>query len=103
MKKLYEILVPTKFGMPKVKKIPKKHHKKWDQVIQGISGGLTILAPSKGRWTFDSKEFHEKILPVRILCEEADIEKIIEFTISHYRQHAVMYYVISDQAHIKYA
>ena len=34
MKTLYEVLVPTMFGFPKVKPISTKHHKNWDKEVQ---------------------------------------------------------------------
>ena len=45
--KLYEILVPTKYG-DNEKPIRTKHHKEWDKYVRKISGGLTILTPGKG-------------------------------------------------------
>jgi hypothetical protein len=51
-KNLYEILVPTQYGYPKTTPIRTKHHKEWDKRVQKITGGLTILSPGKGKWTY---------------------------------------------------
>lgn len=119
MKALYEILVPTIFG-DNGKPISTKHHKEWDKFVQKITGGLTILKPAQGRWVNKGVEYPERVIPVRIMIEkeeipevtaenlddlfnETKIEKIIQFTLKHYRQRAVMYYVVSNDVHIVYA
>ena len=96
--KLYEILVPTKFG-DNDKPVRTKHHKKWDAYVRNFSGGLTLLTPVKGQWVFGHDVFEERVIPVRILCDEQAIERITQFTLAHYRQIAVMYYVISNECH----
>lgn len=45
---------------------------------------------------------NERMIPVRIACEETDIEKIADLTASYYNQIAVMYYKISDYVKIKH-
>ncbi len=100
--KLWEILVPTiRNGKP----VRTKHHKEWDKWVQRISGGLTIFKPTKGKWISNNSgvNHEERMIPVRIACEEKDIHKIIEFTIRHYEQEAVMAYLLSEQVVIKYA
>ncbi len=101
---LWEILVPTTFG-DNQKPVRTKHHKQWDEKVREISGGLTILKPAKGQWVDKSsnKLYEERIIPVRVACTRQDIEKIIDFTIRHYRQIAVMCYKISDEVIIEYA
>jgi hypothetical protein len=44
---MWEILVPTirNDGKP----IKTKYHKGWDDKVKEISGGLTILTPTKGK------------------------------------------------------
>lgn len=119
MKVLYEVLVPTKYG-DNGKPIRTAHHKQWDKYVKSITGGLTILAPAKGQWVNEGVEYPERVLPVRVMVEETmtsqffdniwndvfdteQIDKIIQFTLAHYRQKAVMYYVISNQVNIIYA
>lgn len=100
-KKLYEILVPTirNDGRP----ISTRYHRVWDAKIIEISGGLTILSPAKGTWVSpDSKVFKERMIPVRIMCDEKDIEKIIDFTIDYYEQEAILAYVVSNEVILKH-
>lgn len=101
MKKLYEVLVPTirNDGRP----ISTRYHKIWDERVIEISGGMTILNPAKGRWVSPTNElFKERMIPVRIYCEEDDIEDIIDFTMDYYEQEAVMAYVVSSEVIIKH-
>ena len=91
---LWEILVPT---IMNGKPVRTKYHKKWDEKVRSISGGLTILKPAKGQWISPSGQlFAERMIPVRISCSENDIEKIMAVTLDHYKQEAVMAYRISD-------
>lgn len=98
---LYEILVPCQFEDTK-KPVSTKHHKAWDSVVRSISGGLTILHPCKGQWIFENKLYEDRVIPVRIMCSRKELDKIIEFTIKHYRQLAVMAYKISDEVIIEH-
>ena len=100
MKKLFEILVPTRYGDMPDRPIRTKHHKEWDKFIRKISGELTLLTPAKGQWIFESETFEEKVIPVRIFCSEADMKRIVNFSLDHYRQKAIMYYVVSNECFI---
>jgi len=102
MKRLFEIIVPTKYG-DNLKPIRTKHHKEWDKRVMKISGGMTILSAGKGKWTYKGDEYPEKVIPVRVMCSDADMEKIVKITLEHYRQKAVMYYVLSNEVNIIYA
>jgi len=100
--KLYEILVPTvrNNGNP----IKTKFHKVWDSKVYAITHGLTILAPTKGKWVSPSGTlFAERMIPVRIACTREQIEEIIKMTIKYYEQEAIMAYCISNEVIIKYA
>jgi len=101
MKKLYEVLVPTIYGDTK-KPIRTRHHKNWDAFVRKISGGLTLLVPGKGQWVFENELYEERVIPVRILCAEKQIKEIVQFTLEHYRQIAVMYYLVSNDCYIVY-
>jgi hypothetical protein len=96
---LYEILVPTIYGDTE-KPIRTRHHKQWDKWVKSQTGGLTIMTPSKGIWVHNGKEYAERSIPVRIFCEHATMWNIVQFTIKHYRQKAVMFYLLSNQCHI---
>ena len=117
MKVLYEILVPTMYGYPKITPIRTAHHKNWDKEVIKITGGMTLMKPAQGRWVDKGVEYPERVIPVRVMCNEPyydcanpdfgvnqfQIKKIIEFTLSHYRQKAVMYYALSREVEIVYA
>jgi hypothetical protein len=102
MKKLWEVYVPTirKNGKP----IRVRFHKVWDQKVREITGGLTILQPAIGYW--DSPTgilYRERMIPVRIVATEEEIEKIIEITLKHYEDEEVILCVeISDKVMFKY-
>lgn len=99
---LWEILVPTQMNNP-AKFATIHHHKEWDKKVRKISDGLTILAPAKGQWIDGETKalYEERVIPVRIACSEDEINKIIDMTIQHYRQEAVMAYLISSKVIIK--
>ena len=93
-------MVPTIYGDTE-KPIRTKHHKNWDAYVRKITGGLTICSVSKGQWLDRNKKlWEERIIPVQVACSEDQIEKIIKFTLSHYRQKAVMYCVLSEEVKI---
>ena len=101
MRELWEILVPRAFN--DCAEIPLSHHQLWDEKVRKIAGGLTILKPAKGIWESPSGEiFHEAMIPVRIVCTEDQIQKIIDETIHHYNQLAVMAYRISEHVIIRH-
>ena len=99
--KMWCILVPTLMGD---KFVRTRHHKEWDKYVRQITGGLTILAASKGQWVNPENQtlIEERIIPVHLACTNEQINDIINFTINHYKQKAVMYYLISDKVYIKY-
>ena len=102
MKKLFEILIPARYRTAKVT-IGVKHHRAWDEYVRKYSDGLTINPTSKGQWVYKNNLLEEHVIPVRIFCSEKDMKKIVQFTLSHYRQIAVMYYELSNNCHIVYA
>lgn len=94
MSQMYEILVPCQWNNGKP--VRTRHHKEWDKVVRKISGGLTIMKPAKGQWiSRENLLYEERMIPVRILCNHAEITKIANFTIKHYRQLAILAYEIS--------
>jgi len=97
---LFEILVPCQTN--KGKPIRTRQHREWDRRVRRITGGLTVLPPTKGQWVSPSGEiFAERMIPVRIMAERVDMEEIADMTASFYRQEAVMYYQVSDYVIIK--
>lgn len=103
-KYLWEILVPTMMFNIHGKLVPvrTRHHRVWDEKVRKISGGLTILTPAKGQWVSPSGTlFAERMIPVRIMCTEQEIDKISDLTAKHYNQEAIMYFRISDKVVVK--
>ena len=97
---LWEILVPT--VRPNGKPIHTRFHRVWDKQVEAISGGMTLLRPQQGRWIHKEQRFDERMIPVRILCTEAEISQIVDFTITYYDQIAVMAYRIGDKVILRH-
>ena len=101
-KQLWEILVPTMFNDGRPVKVA--YHRKWDEKVIAISGGLTIMPVAKGQWVSENNQlFKERMIPVRILATREEIEHIVDMTIDHYEQLAVLAYKVSDDAILKSA
>lgn len=99
---MWEVLVPTVRNDGRY--IKTRFHRVWDAKVRAITGGLTILPVNKGQWVSPAGElFIERMIPVRIACTRAQIEDIINMTLSYYEQHAVLAYVVSEEVIIKYA
>jgi len=99
-KYLWEILVPT---IKNEKPIRTRYHRVWDAKVRNISGGLTIFRPAIGQWVSpDGRLDAERMIPVRIMCTEAEIDIIADITAKYYSQEAVMFYKISDYVRIKH-
>ncbi len=97
---LWEILVPTirNSGKP----FTTRHHREWDKRVRKVANGLTIYTPAKGNWLdAEGKLFSERMIPVRIACNEATIKKIMDIAAQHYEQLAVMAYQVSANVLIK--
>lgn len=98
--KFYEILVPTVSN--EGKPFRTRYHKVWDAKVRQITGGLTIISPIKGQWISNNGElFRERMIPVRIACTKEQIETVADITAAYYKQHAIMYYLISEEVTIK--
>jgi len=98
---LWEILVPASNN--KDLKFTFEHHKEWDAFVKKISGGVTIMKTAKGQWVSpDGKLYIDKVIPCRIICSEEEINKIVDFTLDHYKQEAVLAYRISKRVVLRY-
>jgi hypothetical protein len=61
------------------------------------------MSPIKGQWlASDGTLYTERMIPVRIVCTQEQIEKIADMTAAFYNQIAIMYWVISTEVIIKY-
>jgi hypothetical protein len=97
---LWEILVPAS---SKEKEFSYEHHKNWDTYVKSLAGGLTIMKTAKGEWINpDGVLYLDRMIPVRIKCKYSDIQKIVDFTIKHYDQEAVLAYMISREIILKH-
>lgn len=96
---MWEILVPAS---SKDKEFTYDHHKLWDEYVIDISGGITVMRTVKGEWVSQNNvRFKDRMIPVRVKCNEKDMKKIIDFTIRHYDQEAVLAYRLSDAVILK--
>ncbi len=104
-KSLWTILVPSERpahhdGHPFFRT---RYHRVWDQKVRDITGGLTILPPTKGQWLSPSGElFSEKMIPVMVAATRNEVNKIIDMTIEYYDQQAVFCYKVSDEVIIRH-
>lgn len=98
---LWEILVPCNWnsGRP----IRTRHHRVWDERVRRVTGGLTVLKPGRGQWEHEGELYHDRVIPVRIMATEEQMQTIGDITIQHYEQLAVMYYRVSERCIVHHA
>ena len=100
MKEMWEILVPASKGKDK---FSYNFHKEWDEKVTKISGGLTVMKAAKGEWISPSGKLHkDRMIPIRISCTRKDINKIIDITLEHYDQEAVLAYRIATEVILRH-
>jgi len=100
-KSLWEILVPNYDNSGK--KYDLDYHHKWDDEVRKLTGGLTILKTAKGQWiNNDGTLFSEEMIPVRLYCTKSDISDIVDLTMQHYSQEAVLAYKVSSEVILRY-
>lgn len=91
---LWEILVPVSDNQGVDFSLA--HHQEFDRFVRARSDGLTLHRSAQGQWLHQGELQTERMIPVRVLCDEPSIEEIIQFTLEHYQQHAVLAYQISS-------
>jgi hypothetical protein len=92
---MWEILVPA--SGDKDKEFTYEHHKAWDEFVKNLTGGVTVMKTAKGQWVNPiGKLYLDRMIPCRIICTKEQITKIIDFTIKHYNQEAVLAFKFSD-------
>ena len=98
---LWEVLVPASNN--KDLRFTYEHHKEWDAFVKKITGGVTIMKTAKGEWVSPTgKLYVDRMIPRRIVCTEEQISEIIDFTIDHYKQEAVLAYRISTNVILRH-
>jgi len=100
LRELWEVLVPVRdwYG----DKIHISEHKEWDSKICAITKGLSLQKTINGKWFSKENDIQEEeMIPVRIACTREQLTEIVELTLNHYRQDAVMAYKISDEVIIQ--
>jgi hypothetical protein len=94
---MWEILVPT-IRRADDRPIRKRFHKVWDEKVRAISGGLTVMTPSKGQWVCPKGDlYEERMIPVRFLATEDQMNEIVDMTAVYYDQLAVLCYAIANK------
>jgi hypothetical protein len=96
---MWEILIPTVRPNTNGEKFFKtRFHRVWDEKVRKITGGLTIMQPTKGQWLSPHGTlFVERMIPVRIVASKQEIEEVMDMTLVHYEQEAVLCYKISSE------
>ena len=98
---LWEILVPASNNTDQ--KFTYEHHKEWDAFVKKVTGGVTVMKTAKGQWLSPTgKLYIDRMIPCRIVCDEQQISEIIDFTIEHYTQEAVLAYRISTNVILRH-
>jgi hypothetical protein len=98
---LWEVLVPASNN--KDLRFVYEHHKEWDAYVKKLTGGVTIMKVAKGEWVSPTgKLYVDRMIPCRIVCTEEQISDIIDFTIEHYKQEAVLAYRISTNVILRH-
>jgi hypothetical protein len=102
MTELWEIMVPCQRNNGRPYRT--RHHRAWDTQVQRITGGLTIMRPTIGKWVSPSGDlFRDRMIPVRVACTSAQLDEIVRRTLNHYPdQIAIFAYKISDEVKIVY-
>lgn len=94
---MWEILVPT-IRRADGKPLRKRFHQVWDRMVRDISGGLTIMPPSKGQWVCPKGDLYvERMIPVKFLATEEQMEEIVDMTAIYYDQLAVLCTRVADK------
>ena len=117
---MYEILVPATLTLQdepdtipqwvrwdegnETWKIRRRRHRQWDEFVLSLTGGLTILRPSKGKWVHPEGTLLEEVMiPVKVCCTHEQMQEIAEFTLNHYLQDAILFYRTSSEVVIYHA
>ena len=88
--KMFTILVPTKHRISD-RPIRTRFHRVWDEKVRAITGGLTILSPSKGQWVCPEGQLYaERMIPVMFAGTDEQRDKIMKITLEYYDQLSII-------------
>jgi len=81
------------------------HHKEWDRKVRAIANGLTIYKPARGTWLSPvTMQYHEEyMIPVKIIATKEQMEQILDITVEHYKQEAVIAFKLSEDIITRWA
>lgn len=101
-KSVWQILVPCNYNDGKP--VRTRHHKEWDRRVRKITFGMTILKPAKGQWVDkrDGVFYQDRVIPVMLIATLEEMKIIARITAKHYKQIAVMYFMMSSESYIDY-
>lgn len=103
---MWVVLVPTEIRRPVGKRqhYSVRYHRTWDAKVREITGGLTIMSPARGQWVAPNGElFKERMIPVQVMATREQIDQIVDLTLKHYDQLAVLCYKLSSEVIMRYA
>lgn len=93
---VWEVLVPVRANDGK--KFKKKFHRAWDARVREVAGGLTIMKPGKGQWISPAGQlYQERMIPVRIVCTEPQIQDVARLVREHYDQEVAAVFMIGQE------
>lgn len=99
-KKMFTILVPTERRIGG-KPYRTRYHRVWDAKVREITGGLTIMPPSKGQWVApDGTLYAERMIPVMIVATDSECDAIMKMTLDYYDQLAILCWEVSANVKI---
>ena len=105
---VWEILVPESDRSGH--RFPLRVHNEWDAKCREFTGGgMTIMSVAKGEWVRPGPPgardpclgpgiVREAMIPVMLMADRTTMDRIARFTMDHYDQDAVLYYLISEDA-----
>lgn len=71
----------------------------WFNMAATVSGGLTILSESIGKYTSDQYTYEEPILPVLLYATKNDLVTLATVAKNMFKQETVLFYKVSDDVY----
>lgn len=98
---LWEILVP--FNDNDGKKVPNGATQEVGLVRSLDCWRPVHLQDGQGQWLADDVTYFDRVIPVRIMCTEKQIETIMHYSLTFYNQKAVFCYLVSENVKVLHA